>query len=131
MELLSAQKCHTGTLVKEIKEKLSVMAYNYPEAFETDDNCTIEEKSFELPDGQILEVNHKMRYTSAELLLNPLLVSSNETQLIDNIYDSLMRIDKDLRKVMFNNIVLCGGASMCRNLHARLMNDLNENCPSH
>jgi len=66
-ELLAAQKCHKGMLVKEIKEKLSVMAYNYHEALELEDQSSIEEKSFELPDGQILEVGHKFRHTSAEL----------------------------------------------------------------
>lgn len=98
-ELLSAQKFHKGTLIKEIKEKLSVMADNFHEALESEETSSIEEKSFELPDGQIIEINHVYRHTSAEILLNPSLVGSTEPMLIENIYDSIWRVDKDLRKI--------------------------------
>lgn len=65
------------TLVKEIKEKLSVMAIDYQEALESDDTTNVEEKCFELPDNNIIkaadsniiEVPHHIRYTSAELLI--------------------------------------------------------------
>lgn len=98
-ELLESQKCHKGTLIKEIKEKLSVMADNFHEALECEDNSTIEERSFELPDGQILEVSHIFRHTSAEILFNPMIVDSKEPMLMDNVYDTLWRVDKDLRKI--------------------------------
>jgi len=98
-ELLNSQKFHKGTLIKEIKEKLSIMADNFHEALEGEETSSIEEKSFELPDGQIIEITHVYRHTSAEILLNPSLVGSTEPQLIENIYDSIWRVDKDLRKI--------------------------------
>lgn len=95
------------------------MAMNYNEAVEGEDTANVEEKCFELPDGNILEVDHKVRYTTAELLMNPNVIGGHDTDLITNIYDSFMRVDKDLRKVLYNSIVLCGGASMTRGLHER------------
>lgn len=127
------------TLVKEIKEKLSVMAIDYQEALEAEDTTNVEEKCFELPDNNIIraadsniiEVPHPIRYTSAELLMNPAVIGSTKPDLITNIYDSLIRVDKDLRKILFNNIVLCGGASMTRGLLERLQLDLDRKCPDH
>lgn len=46
-----------------------MMALNYNEAVEGEDTANVEEKCFELPDGNILEVDHKVRYTTAELLM--------------------------------------------------------------
>jgi hypothetical protein len=46
-----------------------VMALNYNETVEGEDTANVEEKCFELPDGNILEVDHKVRYTTAELLM--------------------------------------------------------------
>lgn len=42
-----------------------------------------------------------------------------------------MRCDKDLRKVLYNNIVLCGGSSMTKGLYERLQLDLDRKCPHH
>lgn len=59
--------CDPRTLTKEIKEKLSTMVPDYEEAIESDETANIEERGFELPDGSILEIEHKVRYTTAEL----------------------------------------------------------------
>ena len=37
----------------------------------TDDPISVEDRSYELPSGQIIQVNHRQRFKASEIIFNP------------------------------------------------------------
>ena len=44
-----------------------------------DDPITMEERSYELPSGEIIQVDHKKRFSATEILFNPSLVGYKDS----------------------------------------------------
>jgi actin-related protein len=48
------------------------VAFDYDHALRSRDPLTLEQRSYELPDGKgIIQVDHKTRYNATEILFNP------------------------------------------------------------
>lgn len=61
--------------IREVKERMCHVSMNYPvEMDDRHDDLTQEDRSYELPDQQIIEVTHRKRITSAECMFNPSIV---------------------------------------------------------
>jgi centractin len=114
-------------VVRTIKEKCCYVALN-PSKEEKDALGRIEE--FRLPDGNIVQVKQVLRRTSIiltctsklgaerfrapEILFNPELIGQEYAGVHQVVVDSINRVDLDLRKSLFSNIVLSGGSTLCR-----------------
>ena len=59
----------TPEIVKDIKEKMCCVARQYYTEVNGPDSFNVEDKSYELPDGNIIEIAPKIRYTTTEILL--------------------------------------------------------------
>jgi hypothetical protein len=70
------------------------MDYNYD--LNLGEELNTEEKSYELPDGSILEITKQIKYKPAEILFNPELVGIKENSLSYMLRDSLERCDAEL-----------------------------------
>lgn len=103
--------------------------YNFQQEFEQrDDPLNQEQRSYEMPNGDrldVIEVNHHKRITAAEILFDPSLISKRADYLgpaeadckggIARIaYESIDKCDSDLRVDLYNNIVLAGGTTMMK-----------------
>jgi centractin len=113
-------------VVRIIKEKCCYVALN-PSKEEKDTLGRPEE--FRLPDGNVVQVSSdtmfddlslKMlqlgseRFRAPEILFNPELIGQEYAGVHQVVVDSINRVDLDLRKSLFSNIVLSGGSTLCK-----------------
>ena len=67
-------------------------------------------QSFALPDGSILEIGPS-RFRAPEVLFRPDLIGEEYEGLHECLVYSIQKSDMDLRKMLFQNIVLSGKSS--------------------
>lgn len=77
-----------------------------------DDPISFEERSYELPGGEIIQVNHKQRFSSTEIIFNPSLINISDPGIVRMAYESIEKCDSDLKINLYNNIVLAGGSTL-------------------
>lgn len=68
------------------------------------------EKSYELPDGQVITVGNE-RFRCPEALFQPSFLGRESAGIHECTYNSIMKCDIDIRKDLYGNIVLSGGKS--------------------
>lgn len=54
------------------------------------------------------------RFRAPEILFNPEIIGQEYAGAHQVVVDSINRVDLDLRKSLFSNIVLSGGSTLCR-----------------
>ena len=54
------------------------------------------------------------RFRAPEILFNPELIGQEYAGVHQVVIDAINRVDLDLRKSLFSNIVLSGGSTLCR-----------------
>ena len=96
-------------IVRDMKEKLCYVSENYENEKLKDPN--IFEKTYTLPDGQVLSIGDE-RFTCPESLFKPSMVGLTSAGIHQNVYTSIMQSDIDVRRNLYSNIVLSGGSTM-------------------
>jgi len=121
----SGHHLHTSAereVVRTIKEKCCYVALN-PAKEEKDSLGRNEE--FRLPDGNVVQLGPE-RFRAPEILFNPEIVGEEDAGVHQVVVDSINRVDLDLRKSLFSNIVLSGGSTLCRGFGDRLLNEVKK-----
>lgn len=99
--------------IRNLKEQMCSVSQNFSyDIQQVDDPLSLEDRSYELPTGQIITVNHKQRFRSTEIIFNPMLVNNPTRGVVKMAYDSIEMCDSDLRINLYNNIVLAGGTTL-------------------
>eukprot|EP01084_Bolivina_argentea_P188517 324511_1 len=80
-------------------------------------------KKYKLPDENIIEIRDE-QFKCTEMIFNPHLININETSLPKLLYDGIMKCDIDIRRDLFENIVLSGGNTMFDGIEQRLYNEI-------
>lgn len=84
--------------------------------------------SFELPDGQVVEVSVDSQRNTPEQLFQPdLNKDSTHTSLPKLCIESILSCDKTLQRDLYSSIVLAGGSSMFPGFATRLESELLSN----
>jgi len=116
--------------VRDIKEKCCYVALNYEEAFqEADGNEQSIAQTYELPDGNSLSVA-KERFMCPEALFQPSLTGMEAEGIHMLTFDSIMKSDLDIRKDLYQNIVLSGGTTMFEGIGERMTQEITTLAPS-
>eukprot|EP00727_Mastigamoeba_balamuthi_P012718 m51a1_g8069 putative actin (288) ;mRNA; r:167938-168940 len=116
-------------VARAAKEKLSCVALDYEQELRAAAAAGPEaEQSYELPDGRVVALGSE-RFQCAEGLFQPALVGVAAQGLHEAVLESINRCDVDLRKDLYNNVVLSGGATLTRGLPERLMKELRALVP--
>ncbi|KZO93513.1 actin-like protein [Calocera viscosa TUFC12733] len=110
-------------VVRAIKEKCCYVALN-PAKEEKEQQGKAEE--FKLPDGNAIMLGSE-RFRAPEILFNPELIGQEYEGVHQVVVNSIQRVDMDLRKALYSNIVLSGGSTLCRGFGDRLLNEVRKN----
>ena len=78
---------------------------------------------YTLPDGQKIKIGEE-RFRAPEILFNPELIGSEYPGVHQIVVDAINRTDMDLRKNLYGNIVLSGGATLCKDFGNRLLQEV-------
>ena len=115
-------------IVREIKEKVGRVALNYDEEMKQyieDDKKRVE---YELPDGKKINIGD-LAIRCGELLFNPQIDGMDIPSLAQTIHKSIQKASIDLRRELYESIVLSGGTTMLEGFPERLNKEMSALVP--
>jgi actin-related protein len=129
LKLLTERGYYFGSqgIVRDIKEKLAYVALD----FEAEMSKSPEdlEKTYVMPDHNIITVGAE-RFRCPEALFDPQPLGRSTQGIHLLMFNSIMKTDVDVRKDLYENIVLSGGTTMFPGIGERMEKELTALVPA-
>lgn len=111
--------------VDEIKKMACYVAKNFDQELRGT-SMSSNERSYDLPQGQVLK-RVKLggeRIKCPEILFKPYLAGVDSTGIHEKIYHSITKCPADFQKILYQNIVVCGGSTLLPGFLDRLEKEI-------
>ena len=121
--------------IRGLKEQMCSVSQNYHyDISNSEDPLDKEQRSYELPNGQIIEVDHRQRFNATEILFNPSLIPADDDfyseryseGIAQMAFRSIEKCDSDLKINLYNNIVLAGGSTLMPGFQERFAMEIEQ-----
>ena len=110
-------------IVKDIKEKMCYVVNDYEAAMQEAEESHACEKNYELPDGRKILIGNE-RFRATEILFQPKLDDNSDHSELEGLqqyaYNSVQKCDVDVRRDLYQNIILSGGSTLFDGMGERM-----------
>ena len=90
----------------------------------SEDPISFEDNRYELPGNNIIQVDHRKRFSSTEIIFNPSIMGCQDPGIAQMAFESIEKCDADLKINLYNNIVLAGGSSLMPGFRDRFEDEI-------
>jgi len=116
-------------IVRDIKEQLAYVAIDFDAELKKFKDSNQHDRSYTLPDGNVYTLGDQM-FRCPEALFNPNMIGKDFPGLHQLTYNSINAADIDIRKHLYENVVMSGGSTMYANIAERLQKELTKLAPA-
>jgi actin len=116
-------------IVRDIKERLCYVSLDYDHELKESVKSSSVEAQYPMPDGEVITIGNE-RFRCSEALFKPSLINKEMLGVHEQVYNSIMKSEMDIRAELYSNIILSGGTTMLPGLPERLTREIQKLAPS-